>query len=241
MSVLFNNVTFSYNKNQKVLEDISLKINQGESVGLIGANGAGKSTLLRLMVGLVDGYKGEIVVCDKEVKKENYEAIRKNTGFVFQDSDSQLFMSTVYEDVAFGPRNYGLDKEQVHKNVMEALSMVGIEDLKDRQIYKMSGGQKKLASIATILSMKPSMILFDEPSIMLDPRNRRNLINIFNGLEATKIVASHDLDFILDTCERTILIGDGTIKFDGATSEIMTNQRLLEENGLELPLSYARR
>ena len=145
---------------------------------------------------------------------------------------SQLFLSTVYEDVAFGPRNYGYSEEEVQKKVMSALQQVHIEELKDRPIYRMSGGQKKLAAIATILSMEPEVILFDEPSVGLDPKNRRNLL---------KIIASHDLDMIFDTCDKTILIEKGKLIYEGETAKILTDQRLLEESGLELPLSMQMR
>ena len=229
-------VNFSYQKGRKVLSDICLSVGHGESVGLIGANGVGKSTFLKLLVGLLTGYEGEIRVLGQSVNKKNLTDIRKKTGYVFQDSDSQLFMSTVYEDVAFGPRNYGCSEEETRKKVMDALRKVHIEKLKDRQIYRMSGGEKKLASIATILSMEPEVILLDEPSVALDPRNRKNLIRILNEMPETKIIASHDLDMILDTCEKTVLLADGKIIRQGNTKEILKDQVLLETYGLELPL-----
>lgn len=230
------NVSFSYQKGREVLHDINISVERGKTVGLIGANGAGKSTLLKILVGLVTGYEGTVKVLGQSVEKKNFADIRKRTGYVFQDSDSQLFMSTVYEDVAFGPENYGYSEEIVHKKVMEALEKVHIEDLKDRQIYRMSGGQKKLASIATILSMEPEIILFDEPTIALDPKNRRNLIGILNRMPETKIIASHDLDMILDTCEETVLLADGKLICQGNTEDILKNKELLEEHDMELPL-----
>lgn len=236
-----NHLTFSYGRGKEVLSDISFTASGRESVGIIGANGVGKSTLLKLMVGLILEYTGKIAVNGLEVRKENLPQIREKTGYVFQDADSQLFMSTVYEDVAFGPRNYGYSETEVERRTSEALRMVHIEELRDRQIYRLSGGQKKLASIATILSMEPNMILLDEPSIALDPRNRRNLIEILNSINSLKVIASHDLDMILDTCERTILIADGKIIKDGKTEEILTDRVLLETNGLELPLCLLER
>ena len=164
--------------------------------------------------------------------------IREHIGYVFQDSDSQLFMTTVEEDIAFGPQNYGLSPEEVEKRVAHALELTHIEDLRKKQIYKLSGGEKKLAAIATILSMEPDIVLMDEPSVALDPKNRRHLINLLNEMEPMKIIASHDLDFILDTCERTILMWEGEIIADGPTSEILTNEELLDSHGLELPLRY---
>lgn len=229
-------VTFSYQRDRKVLSDICLSVGHGESVGLIGANGVGKSTFLKLLVGLLTGYEGEMRVQGQIVNKKNLQDIRKKAGYVFQDSDSQLFMSTVYEDVAFGPRNHGCPEKEVEQKVMDALRKVKIEKLKDRQIYRMSGGEKKLASIATILSMEPEVILLDEPSVALDPRNRRNLIQILNGMTETMLIASHDLDMILDTCEKTILLADGKIVRQGNTEEVLRDKELLEMYGLELPL-----
>lgn len=230
------NVTFSYQKDREVLQDICLSAEHGESVGLVGANGVGKSTFLKLLVGLVTGYQGEIYVQGQPVIKKHLTDIRKKVGYVFQDSDSQLFMSTVHEDVAFGPRNYGCSEKETERRVMEALQKVKIEALRDRQIYRMSGGEKKLASIATILAMEPEIVLLDEPSIALDPRNRRNLIGILNEMPETKVIASHDLDMILDTCERTVLLAEGKIICQGETKEILQNRELLETYGLELPL-----
>lgn len=229
-------VNFSYQKGRQVLYDINISVERGKSTGLIGANGAGKSTLLKLLVGLINGYEGTIEVLGQPVEKKNLTDIRKKVGYVFCDSESQLFMSTVYEDVAFGVRNYGYSEEIVQKKVMEALHKVNIENLKDRQIYRMSGGQKKLASIATILSMEPEIVLFDEPTIALDPKNRRNLIGVLNGMSETKIIASHDLDMILDTCEETILLSEGKLICKGKTEDILKNKELLEEHDMELPL-----
>lgn len=231
-------VSFGYEKEQTILKNISFSVKEHETVGLIGANGAGKSTLLKLIVGLYLNFSGSIRVEDIPVEKRTLSKIRERIGYVFQDSESQLFMPTVYEDVAFAPRNYGLSEEEVDRRVKEALEAVQIMHLKDKPIYKMSGGEKKLASIATILSMTPDIILMDEPTIALDPKNRRNLIQILNQFDHLKIIASHDLDMVLDTCSRVILLADGQIIADGKTEDILTNQKLLEENSLELPLRY---
>ena len=235
------NLSFSYDRKHPVLDNISFHAGEREAIGLIGANGVGKSTLLKILVGLETGFSGSVRVEEMPLSKETIGKIREKIGYVFQDSDSQLFMTTVAEDVAFAPRNYGLPEEEVQHRVDNALAMTGIEYLRDKAIYKMSGGEKKLASIATILSMTPDIILMDEPSAALDPRNRRNLIRIINGFEHLKILTSHDLDFIYDTCPRTILMNRGTIIADGPSEEILRNKELLEENGLELPLSLQRR
>ena len=231
-------VNYSYEKSVPVLKDITFTAHEKDCIGLIGANGAGKSTLLRLLVGLNLDYEGSIRIEEMPVIKEMLPKIREKIGYVFQDSDSQLFMSTVYEDVAFAPRNYGMVEDEVVQRTMDALRKTQIEDLKDRHIYRLSGGQKKLASIATVLSMGAEILLMDEPSAALDPGNRRHLINILNDLQGVKIIASHDLDFIYDTCGRTILLADGKIVKDGKTEEILKDRKLLEENGLELPLSF---
>ena len=233
-----SDLSFGYDSKRKVLENINFQLKKGESVGLVGANGVGKSTLLRILVGLNTGFQGDVMVNNIPLEKKNLKTIRKNVGYVFQDADSQLFMSTVFDDVAFAPRNYGMSEAEVNEKTMEALKVVHIEQLKDKQIYKLSGGEKKLASIATILSTEPDVILMDEPSVALDPKNRRNLINILNRLNQAKIIASHDLNMIMDTCERTILLSDGKIIKDGNTKEILLDKELMEESGLELPLGY---
>ena len=182
------------------------------------------------------GLRQNFLFCSLTDLIKKFPQIREKIGYVFQDSDSQLFMSTAYEDIAFAPRNYGLSKKEVDARVNHALDAIDIQYLRDKQIYKMSGGEKKLVSIATILSMTPDVILMDEPSIALDPRNRRRLIQLLNSFSQIKIIASHDLDMILDTCERTILLSDGKIVCDGATKDILTNRQVLEDHGLELPL-----
>ncbi len=236
IQVALEHVTYSYEGTLSVIQDISFEAKSGESIGIIGANGVGKSTLLRILVGLELGYEGSVQVAGSPVIKKNLPGIRAKVGYVFQDSDSQLFTASVYDDVAFAPKNYGMPQSEVNARVEQALQMVQIGRLKDRQIYKLSGGEKKLASIATILSMTPDINLMDEPSIALDPKNRRNLIRILNSFGQLKIIASHDLDLILDTCSRTILMDGGRIICDGATETILTDAALLDAHGLELPL-----
>ena len=227
---------FAYEKKQPILQDITIDAYHGESIGLIGANGVGKSTFLKLLVGLDLDYTGTSEIAHHPVTRENLNHVREHIGYVFQDSDSQLFLTTVEEDVAFGPRNYGLSEQEVKERVDEALRLMHIEALRHKHNYTLSGGEKKLASIATILSMHPDIVLMDEPSVALDPKNRRHLISLLNEMEPMKIIASHDLDFIMDTCERTILMWQGQIIADGPTEEILTDRTLLEAHGLELPL-----
>lgn len=241
MCIELEQVDFAYDKNIQILKQVTFQIEEGESVGLIGANGVGKSTLLKLIVGLNENYTGEIRVEGIPVSRQNLSAIREKIGYVFQDSENQLFMSNVYEDVAFGPRNYGLSEQDVERRVEVALKKMHIGHLREKQIYKLSGGEKKMASIATILSMNPEVILMDEPTIALDPKNRRNLIHILNELPQAKLIASHDLDMVYDTCERVILMDQGVVVADGMAEEILKDRELLEEHRLELPLGMQRR
>lgn len=229
----FRNVSFAYGKTP-VVEDLSFTIKKGETVGLIGANGAGKSTIMKLMLGLLSG-SGEILVDGLAVNKGNLSQIRRKIGFVLQDSDNQMFMPTVYEDMIFGPRNYGLSKEEADRKVDAVLEQLGLQTLKHRHNHKISGGEKRMAAIATILAMEPEMILMDEPSTALDPVNRRTVINTINRLPQTKLIASHDLDMILDTCQRVILLSHGSIVADGDAEAILRDKTLLEANRMELP------
>lgn len=232
--IRFENVSFSYENAVPVVENLSFTIQDGETVGLIGANGAGKSTIMKLLLGLLSG-EGEIRVEDLPVNRQNLPAIRQKIGFVLQDSDNQMFMPTVYEDMIFGPRNYGLSKEETERRVDEVLSRLGLQDLKHRYNHKISGGEKRMAAIATILAMEPETILMDEPSTALDPVNRRTVINTIRALPQTKLIASHDLDMILDTCQRVILLSHGAIVADGDAETILRDKELLEANRMELP------
>lgn len=241
INIEISNLSFQYDKSGKILDNITLTANEHDAIGLVGANGAGKSTLLKLLVGLEMPTEGEIRVEHIPLEKSTLAKIRERIGYVFQDSDSQLFMTNVYDDVAFAPRNYGLPEAEVRARVEEALRKTHISHLADKAIYKLSGGEKKLASIATILSLTPDIIVMDEPEAALDPRNRRALINVLNEFDHLKIITSHDLDFIWDTCSRVILLGEGRVVYDGPTEELMYNRELLEANGLELPLSLSRR
>ena len=230
----FEKVSFSYDGERPVLDKVSFSIGKGESVGLIGANGAGKSTILKLLLGLLSG-QGSITVSGKNMCRENLAVIRQKTGFVLQDSDNQMFMPTVYEDMIFGPRNYGLSKEETERRVDAVLARLGLTALKHRYNHKISGGEKRMAAIATILAMEPEIILMDEPSTALDPVNRRTVINTINALPQTKLIASHDLDMILDTCQRVILLSHGQIAADGDAQTILRDKALLEANRMELP------
>ena len=231
-------LSFAYEDGNQVLHNCSLDVFRGESIGLIGTNGVGKSTFLKLLVGLNLDYTGELEVAGHVMNKENLNHIREHIGYVFQDSDAQLFMTTVEEDVAFGPRNYGLSAEEVEARVSHALERTHTAHLRHKPVFKLSGGEKKLVAIATILAMEPDIIVMDEPSVALDPKNRRNLINLLNEMPQTKLIVSHDLDFLLDTCERVVFLHKGKIIADSDAEEILGNKELLEVFGLELPLRY---
>lgn len=237
--IKFENVSFSYGEHT-VLDNVSFEINEGEQVGLIGANGAGKSTIMKAALGLIS-CGGEITIDSMPMERENLPAIRKALGYVLQDSDNQMFMPTVLEDMIFGPINYGMSREEAEKAAEETLAQLGLEYLKNRHNHKMSGGEKRMAAIATILAMKPKAMLMDEPSTALDPQNRRTLIRTLNALPITKIIASHDLDLILDTCDRVLLLSDGKIAADGSVNDILYDKELLENDHLELPLCLAGR
>ena len=231
----FENVSFAYEKNRLVIENLSFRIGTGESVGLIGANGAGKSTVMKLLLGLVRG-SGKITVDGAEVNSASLAHIRRKLGFVLQNSDNQMFMPTVYEDMIFAPLNYGLSREETEARVDHVLKELGLEDLKHRHNHRISGGEKRMAAIATILAMEPEVILMDEPTSALDPYNRRMVINTIRALPKTKIITSHDLDMILDTCGRVILLSHGEIAADGPANTILRDRALLEANRMELPL-----
>jgi len=230
-------VYFNYPDGTEVLRGVSFRILHGEAVGLIGANGAGKTTLLMNLSGQLLPTKGWISIGEIPITKRTRQEIRKRVGFLFQRPDDQLFMPTVYEDVAFGPLNLGLSDDIVDERVRGALDLVGCLHLRERPPHRLSEGQKAAVAVATVMAMNPDILLMDEPASSLDPRSRRQLIKILKGFEHTKIIASHDLDLILDVCRRCIVIKDGKITADGPVEEILLNKTLLEENGLELPLS----
>lgn len=230
------NVEYAYPDGNVAVSGVSFGIGEGESVGLVGANGAGKSTLLMMLPGALQPRAGEILIQGEKLTKANAPALRRAVGLVFQDADDQLFTSTVRDDVAFGPRNTGLDEASVEEAVNRVLEATGIAALMDRAPWKLSGGEKKLASIASILSMDPKLLVMDEPSASLDPRARRKIIELVNRLPQAKLIASHDLDLVWDTCSRVIVLKQGKVAADGNAKTILADEKLLTECGLELPM-----
>ena len=235
--IRFEHVSFSYENDKQVLHDLSFDIKGGESVGLIGANGAGKSTVMKVMLGLLKA-EGKVTMAGLEMNDANLAQIRRKTGFVLQNSDNQMFMPTVYEDLIFAPMNYGMSEEEADRKASAILEQLGISELKDRYNHRLSGGEKRMAAIAVILAMDPEVILMDEPTSALDPYNRRIVLNTIRSMKGTRLVASHDLDLILDVCDRVMLIDRGIVIADGKTEEILRNRELLEAHRLELPLRY---
>jgi len=235
-SIEVTGLGFAYPDGTVALSDVSFFIGHGESIALVGANGAGKSTLLMHLLGFLLPTSGTVRVGDVPVTKSTLPDIRRTVGMVFQDPDDQLFMPSVFEDVAFGPMNLGLPAEEIEARVDNALVTVGALALKDRPPYRLSGGEKRAVAIATVLAMRPSLLIMDEPSSNLDPRARRRLIDLLGTFEHTKIIATHDLDMAMDLCDRTIVMSGGTITADGPTREVFGDDALLESSGLERPL-----
>ncbi|MDD2320158.1 MAG: ATP-binding cassette domain-containing protein [Geobacteraceae bacterium] len=226
-----------YPDGTEALRGVSFRITHGESVAIIGANGAGKSTLLQHLNGHLVPTAGSIRIGDFPLTRATLPEIRRTVGMVFQNPDDQLFMPTVYDDVAFGPLNLGLPRDEVEQRVREALEQVGAAMVMNKAPYHLSGGEKKRVAIATVLSMSPDILVMDEPTSGLDPCARRQLMQLLRNFNHTKIFTSHDLDMVLDICERTIVLHEGEVKADGPTREIFANDRLLAECRLEKPLS----
>jgi cobalt/nickel transport system ATP-binding protein len=232
-----NDLHYTYPDGTIALEGISFRITHGQAVAIVGANGAGKSTFLMHLNGCLLPSKGSLRIGDLPVTKKTCPAIRRTVGMVFQDSDDQLFMPTVFEDVAFGPMNLGLGGPQLESVVMQALCRVQAEHLAARPPYKLSVGEKRRVAIAAVLAASPDILVMDEPSSSLDPRARRELIELLKTFEHTRIIATHDLDLALQLCPRTIVLGRGKILADGSTAEIFADEQLLAQSRLEKPLS----
>lgn len=229
-------VDFSYPDGTRALLDVSLKVTSGDSVGIVGANGAGKSTLVNHLNGWYLPQSGKITIDGVEVLKKNLERIRKLTGLVFQNPDDQLFMARLCDDIMFGPKNLGMDPERSAEESEKLLRDFGLWALRDKPPSKLSQGQRRFAAFASVLVMHPSVLVMDEPTSDLDPRNRKKLILLVNNLQATRVTVSHDLDFIWETCNRVHIMAEGRIVAAGATKELLSDRNLLETNGLELPL-----
>ena len=233
-----DNLFFSYPDGKQALKGVCLRVQEGETVAIIGSNGAGKSTLLLHLNGILRG-KGEVKILGRQVDGENLRWVRSKVGFVFQNPDDQLFSPTVFDDVAFGPLNMGYSPSEVRASVTRALAWVDMSGYEGRSPHHLSLGEKKRIAIATVLSMNPDVLVFDEPTSELDPRSKWSLIRLFKRLKATKIIATHDLELVQALCPRTLIINQGRIVADGKTGQILADIPLLTVSGLapekELP------
>lgn len=225
---------FSYPDGHAALMGISLNLSQGDKVALVGPNGAGKSTLMLHLNGILTG-KGEINIGNLRLTPDNLPVIRSMVGLVFQNPDDQLFSPTVFEDVAFGPLHMGLPEDEVRVRVDEALEMVRMSAYRERLSHHLSVGEKKAISIATVLSMRPHILVLDEPSAGLDPRARRRLINLLRDFPITMLVSTHDMALVKELFPRTIVMDEGLIVADGLTKDILNDEPFLNAHGLEKP------
>jgi cobalt/nickel transport system ATP-binding protein len=224
-------LTVEYPDGTRAIDAVRFSIGPGENVALIGANGAGKTSLLLAIVGALMPARGEIHVGGTILSKKTLRNIRSRIGLVFQNPDDQLFMPSIFEDTAFGPRSFGCDELETANRVNAALSHLGIGHLAERSPLKLSGGEKRLAAIATVLAMNPEFLLFDEPTAFLDPRARRNLTDILSALPQGKLIATHDLAFAEKTCSRVLLLQNGRLAVDGGM-ELLRDFKTLEVAGL---------
>ena len=228
---------FAYPDGTEALKGVSFRVEHGGAVALVGANGAGKSTLLLHLNGYLPTTRGEVRIGDTALTRETAPLARRAVGMVFQDPDDQLFMPTVAEDVAFGPLNAGLPADQVELRAATALARVGMAHVRDRPPYRLSAGEKRAVAIATVLAMTPDILVMDEPSSNLDPRARRRLIQLLQSFEHTKIIATHDLELVVEVCSRVIVLDGGRVVADGPTRDILSDESLMLAHGLERPHS----
>jgi len=227
------NITVSYPDKTVALSQVSFTVKEGQSLAIVGPNGAGKSTLLLALVGVLLPRQGNIFIDDIQVSKENLQQIRSKVGMVFQNPDDQLFMPMIYDDLAFGPRNMGLSEDKVRELVEDTLERLHISHLRNRSALRLSGGEKRIAAIGTVLTMNPKVMVFDEPSSFLDPKSRRNLIGLLGNIKQTKIIATHDLELALETCQQVLILNHGTVAASGSPHELLFDEGLMEECQLE--------
>jgi cobalt/nickel transport system ATP-binding protein len=229
----------AYPDGTQALFGVDLSIDQGERVALLGPNGAGKTTLVMHLNGILTPGLGTVSVGGLPVTRENLREVRRRVGLVFQDPDDQLFMPTVGEDVAFGPANLGIRGHELNRRVNTALEQVGLRHVIDRPPHHLSFGQRRRVAVATVLAMRPEILVLDEPSSNLDPASRRELADILRGLDVTVLMVTHDLPYALELCERSLILSGGTIAADGPTRQILANETLLAQHRLELPYGVA--
>ncbi|HWE01542.1 MAG TPA: ATP-binding cassette domain-containing protein [Tepidisphaeraceae bacterium] len=242
-AVNVNELHYHYPNGPAALRRVSFTVQAGECVGLVGPNGAGKSTVLAHLNGLLPdnaNAKGQVMIDGEMICKKNLDLIRKKVGLVFQEPDDQLFCPTVFEDIAFGPRQFGLPVDRLENLVRESLARVGLDGFESRAPHHLSGGEKRRVCLAGVLACEPDILLLDEPTSNLDPRGRRQLIELLAGLTITRIIASHDLEMILQLCSRAIVFDGGRVIAQGPTRDLLADADLMRAHGLECPASLAR-
>lgn len=233
-AISIQNLCFNYNSDRAILTDINLEIGAGETVGLIGANGAGKTSLFLTICGILQPTYGEVKLFERPIQPGQFNP---EIGLIFQNPDDQLFCPTVRDDIAFGLENIGLSPAEIDERINTALSLTGVTHLAERISHQLSGGEKCMVAIAAVLAMLPQIVLYDEPSANLDLQARRRLIHFLQNSHETIVVSSHDLELILEVCDRVVLLNQGRIIADGIPKKIMNNKQLMESNGLEVPHS----
>ena len=240
-AIEIDNLSFTYPDGKLALQRLHFQVGSGEAVGLVGPNGAGKTTLFLCLAGVLNGQANALLVAGLDPRQPaERKRLPAHVGIIFQNSDDQLFSSTVSDDVAFGPLTLGLAADEVRRRVTDALAHVGLAGFEERVPFHLSGGEKRRAAIAGVLAMQPEILLLDEPSMFLDPRGRRELIHLLNELTITKIIASHDLDMILDTCQRVVVLDQGRLVTAGPAEQVLSDQTLMEAHGLEVPYRLRR-
>ncbi|WP_370614855.1 energy-coupling factor ABC transporter ATP-binding protein [Mumia sp. Pv 4-285] len=231
-------LAYAYPDGRQVLYGVDLVVERGERVALLGPNGAGKTTLALHLNGILSAGAGTVTVAGMPVDKAHLRDIRRRVGIVFQDPDDQLFMATVRDDVAFGPANYGMRGAELERCVVGALDLVGMRDAIDLPPHHLSLGQRRRVALATVLAMKPEVLVLDEPSTFLDPAARRELVETLAGLDVTLLMVTHDLPYALQLCERAVILSDGVIAADGTTVDVLTDTELMAQHRLELPFGF---
>lgn len=229
-------LSYTYMDGTHALKSVSFEANAGQSIGIVGGNGAGKSTLLLLLSGLLEASYGSVTLSGEVMNKKNFKHLCTKIGFVFQNAEDQLFTNSVYEDVAYAPKHAGIEANAIESMVNRTLEAVNIPHLAKRAPHKLSGGEQRLAALATALVMEPELLILDEPTSGLDPQARRNLIRLLNQFSHTRLITSHDMDFIWEVCDQVILMHEGMLVAIGDAKTILADQSLLEKCHLERPL-----
>jgi cobalt/nickel transport system ATP-binding protein len=241
-SLLIEDLAFAYPDGNQALFGVNLRVERGERVAILGPNGAGKTTLVMHMNGIHPAEHGSVSVAGEVVDTKDKDLLRRirgKVGVVFQDPDDQLFMPTVGEDIAFGPYNMGIRGAELDAVVDQALALVHMSEFKDRPPHHLSFGQRRRVAVATVLAMKPEILVLDEPSSNLDPASRRELADILRSLEITILMVTHDIPYAYELCERSIILSGGIVVADGDTKTILSDSKLLSENRLELPVGFS--